>query len=60
MRTAEAVSPTVSAGEILASIIMFGVIYSVLGLLWLYLMRRQVLQGPEAVQVAGEGKEVPA
>jgi len=47
MRTAEAVSPTVSAGEILASLILFGVIYALLFVLWVYLLRRQIDKGPD-------------
>ena len=60
MRTAEAVSPSVSAGEISASILMFAIIYFILGLSWLLLMRRQIMQGPEDVPSANEGQEVPA
>ena len=52
MRTSEAVSVTVSAGEILFSIIMFGVIYALLGFLWIYLLRRAVVKGPEALPVS--------
>ncbi len=49
MRTADAVSVTVSAGELLFSLLMFAAIYSLLGLLWLMLLRRAVLQGPTPV-----------
>ncbi len=47
MRTAEAVSITVTAGEILASIIMFCIIYTLLFFLWVYLLRRALKKGPE-------------
>jgi cytochrome d ubiquinol oxidase subunit I len=47
MRTSDATSPVVSAPEILASIIVFSLIYLMLGGLWLWLMRREVLHGPE-------------
>jgi cytochrome d ubiquinol oxidase subunit I len=56
LRTAEAASPSVSAGEILASLIGFGLIYLWLGTLWLYLMFRKIARGPEplpAPSVAG-------
>jgi cytochrome d ubiquinol oxidase subunit I len=55
MRTSEAVSLNVSAGEILFSIIMFGIIYALLGFLWIYLLRRAVRKGPE--EILGSAKE---
>ncbi|MBW2529951.1 MAG: cytochrome ubiquinol oxidase subunit I, partial [Deltaproteobacteria bacterium] len=53
MLTRDAISASVSAGEIIASLVMFGIIYLLLFVLWIYLLRRQFLKGPEAV--AGEG-----
>ncbi|MCP4602978.1 MAG: cytochrome ubiquinol oxidase subunit I [Proteobacteria bacterium] len=47
MRTSDAVSVSVSAGEILASIIMFTIIYSLLFFLWIYLLKRALKKGPE-------------
>ncbi|MBN2802572.1 MAG: cytochrome ubiquinol oxidase subunit I [Deltaproteobacteria bacterium] len=47
MRTDEAASITVSAGEILFSIIIFAIIYTILGFLWFYLLRKAVHQGPQ-------------
>jgi len=47
LRTRDAVSPTVSAGEVLFSIILFGLIYLALGVVWVYLLRRKVAAGPE-------------
>jgi len=48
MRTALAVSITVSAEEILASIIMFVVLYTLLGVLWIRLLRKAIRKGPFA------------
>ena len=45
LRTADAVSVTVSAGEILASIIMFALIYLCLGGLYLFMLVREVRHG---------------
>jgi cytochrome d ubiquinol oxidase subunit I len=56
MRTADATSPVVSAPEILASIIGFSLIYLLLGALWLFLMRREILVGPAP---ASEEEELP-
>ncbi|HOX42143.1 MAG TPA: cytochrome ubiquinol oxidase subunit I [Myxococcota bacterium] len=55
LRTAEAASPSVSAGEILASLIGFGLVYLLLGALWLYLVLKKVAQGPEPPPAAGGG-----
>jgi len=48
LRTADAVSLTVGAGEILFSIILFGLIYIFLGILYIYLMTKEVKKGPES------------
>lgn len=50
LRTAEAASAAVPAGQILASIIMFSLIYALLFGLWIYLLCRQYRQGPEPVE----------
>jgi len=47
MRTRDAVSKTVSAPELVFSLVLFGLVYLVLGALWLFLMRREVLHGPK-------------
>lgn len=49
MRTAEAVSKNVTAGEILFSLIMFSLIYAMLFALWIHLLRRAIRKGPETV-----------
>jgi cytochrome d ubiquinol oxidase subunit I len=61
MRTVEAASITVSAAEILFSIIIFTVIYGILGFLWFYLLKRAVHDGPvipdeteDSARMAGE------
>ncbi len=46
LRTSDAFSPNVSAGEILGSIIMFGLIYLLLFVLFLYLLDAKIRQGP--------------
>jgi len=45
-RTSNAISKSVPAGQVLASIIMFTVIYSLLFALWIFLLRREVKKGP--------------
>jgi cytochrome d ubiquinol oxidase subunit I len=47
MRTRDAVSKVVSGPELVFSIVLFTFIYIVLGVLWLFLLRREVLHGPQ-------------
>ena len=56
LRTSVAALVTVPAGNILFSIIMFGLIYILLGILYVYLIVKEVKHGPVSV----EGKEVSA
>ena len=49
LRTAEAVSVTVSAGELLFSIILFGLVYSALLALYLFLLFREMGHGVPAL-----------
>jgi cytochrome d ubiquinol oxidase subunit I len=50
LRTADAASRTVPAGDILASLVLFSALYLALGALWLFLMFREVHHGPEPVR----------
>jgi len=50
LRTDEAFSFTVSAGEVLFSIILFSVIYLLLGSLYIFLMLKEIKHGPELIQ----------
>jgi cytochrome d ubiquinol oxidase subunit I len=47
LRTSDAYSTTVTAGEIGFSIILFGLIYLLLGILYIYLLAREVNHGPQ-------------
>ncbi|MBI4578154.1 MAG: cytochrome ubiquinol oxidase subunit I [Planctomycetes bacterium] len=59
LKTSEAFSPSVSAGQILGSIIMFGLIYLLLFALFIYLLNAKIKLGPQmpapTVPVAGHG-----
>lgn len=48
MRTGDAVSPVVGGGELAFSLVLFGLIYLALGVLWIYLMVREIRRGPES------------
>ena len=47
LRTEDAFSPVVTAGEVLFSIILFGIVYIFLGALYLYVFVKEVRHGPE-------------
>jgi cytochrome d ubiquinol oxidase subunit I len=47
MKTRDGVSKVVIAPEIATSLVLFGVIYLFLGSVWMFLLRREVLHGPE-------------
>ncbi len=49
-RTVDAVSPAVSAGQVLGSIIGFGLIYLLLFAIWLYVLDHKIKQGPAPVE----------
>jgi cytochrome d ubiquinol oxidase subunit I len=48
MRTADAVSPTVTAGHILSSLVMFTLLYLALFILFIYLLDQKIRHGPLA------------
>ena len=52
MRTKDAVSAAVPAGQILASIVMFSLIYALLFGVWLYLLGQQFNKGPQPLDPA--------
>jgi cytochrome d ubiquinol oxidase subunit I len=54
LRTSEAASITVPAGNILFSIVMFGLVYLGLGALWIFLLSKKIGKGP-APAAAAEG-----
>ncbi|MGK2857499.1 MAG: cytochrome ubiquinol oxidase subunit I, partial [Thermoanaerobaculia bacterium] len=60
MKTRDGISKVVSAGEILFSIILFTLIYILLGMLWLFLLRKEVMHGPEPAEGEATGHEPPS
>lgn len=51
LKTADAYSFNVTGGEVLASIIMFGLVYLALGALYLFVMVRKIKRGPDSLTV---------
>ncbi len=54
LRTKDAVSTAIVGGDVIFSIILFALIYLLLGSLYIYLLVREIKHGPEAI----EAKEV--
>lgn len=46
--TSKAVSEAVSAGQVLSSIVMFGLVYLLLGAIWLFVLNKKIQKGPES------------
>jgi cytochrome d ubiquinol oxidase subunit I len=51
LRTSDGVSPAVSANNVLTSLILFGLIYLLLFILFVYLLNEKIQHGPEEVLV---------
>ena len=54
LRTKDALSKSVTAGQTLASIILFGIIYALLFAVWLYVLNDKIHHGPDPVHPPGE------
>jgi len=52
LRTADAISPVVPAGDVLFSLLLFAVLYLVLGGLYVYLLVREIRHGPPGAEPA--------
>ncbi len=52
MRTSQGVSTAVSGPDVLVSLVLLAAVYALLGSLWLFLLRREILHGPEPVTSA--------
>jgi cytochrome d ubiquinol oxidase subunit I len=53
MRTSEAVSQNLTSAQVTGSIIMFGVIYALLFVVWIFLLNDKIQKGPEPASVPG-------
>jgi cytochrome d ubiquinol oxidase subunit I len=52
LRTKDAVSESVSGGQVLGSIIMFSCIYVLLGVLWVFVLNHKIHAGPQPVKIS--------
>jgi cytochrome d ubiquinol oxidase subunit I len=53
MRTDDGVSKTIHGAEVMASILMFGSIYALLFVVWVFVMNRKIQHGPDLPDGAG-------
>lgn len=58
LRTNDAVSQSVTSGEVWGSIIMFGLIYSLLFVLFIYLLNEKIQHGPEYYESHSNGTDI--
>ena len=54
LRTEDALSKTVTAAEVMTSMVLFTLIYGLLFVLWLHIMTKKILAGPEVHAVESE------
>jgi len=58
LRTTDGVSKVVRSEQVLASIVLFGLIYTLLGALWVFVLHRKIRHGPDPVEEPEEtGRE---
>lgn len=50
LRTADGLSESVTAEQVLSSIILFGIIYSLLFAVWIFVLNNKIQHGPESVE----------
>ena len=58
LRTTNAVSKAIKSEQVVASIVMFGFVYFLLGILWLFLLNKKIQQGPVYTSDAETGSAI--
>lgn len=46
LKVSDSISPSVTAGEVLTSLIMFGILYTLLLFVWIYVLNKEITHGP--------------
>ena len=57
LRTQDAVSPVITAGQTTGSIVMFGLIYSLLFIVWVVVLNHKIQAGPDEISPGGADAE---
>lgn len=68
LRTADGLSESVTAEQVLSSIILFGIIYSLLFAVWIFVLNKKIQHGPESPEelekykqeLASDSKGIPS
>lgn len=55
LRTSDALSATVTANQVLFSLILFTAVYSLLFALFIYLLNKKIKHGPESIEELDRG-----
>ena len=50
LRTSDGLSESVTAEQVLSSIVLFGVIYSLLFAIWIFVLNHKIQHGPESLE----------
>ncbi|OYP28837.1 cytochrome ubiquinol oxidase subunit I [Rhodopirellula sp. MGV] len=56
LRTSEGLSESVTADQVVASIVLFGIIYALLFAVWIFVLNHKIQHGPETVEQLAELK----
>lgn len=56
LKTADGLSESVTAQQVLSSIILFGIIYSLLFAVWVFVLNNKIQHGPESAEELAEYK----
>jgi len=59
LRTADAASEAVNASQVLGSIVMFGVLYVLLFILWIVVLNQEIQHGPDPLPDDEPGRSTP-
>ncbi len=57
LRTSDAVSPNLPAGQVWASLVLFGIVYTILFALFIVVLNHKIQQGPELAKISEEAKQ---
>ena len=57
LRTAHALSKAIVAEQVVGSIVMFGVIYTLLFAVWIFVLNDKIQKGPEPVKGTPSGRD---
>lgn len=57
LRTTEGVSRVLAAHQVVGSLVMFGALYTMLFVVWVYLLHQKITHGPDATPISSPGED---